>query len=209
MSSLDNNQVMMLLLELRKLGIIDSKILEALTSVNRVDFLPERFKGFSYEDASLEIFKGVETTKILDLGKMILLILKNNKNTKSALEIGTGSGLLTAILSKIYERVYSVEVNKESYFFSKNLLKNISGRIFLRLADGKKGWQEVSPFDAIYIDACAENSVTSLLKNQLSRFGTIDYAKSFSGQQFYCLDKNENDFNTLKSNFKVRRTMLV
>ena len=84
-----------------------------------------------------------------------------------------------------------------------------SGRIFLRLADGKKGWQEVSPFDAIYIDACAENSVTSLLKNQLSRFGTIVYAKSFSGQQFYCLDKNENDFNTLKSNFKVRRTMLV
>ena len=177
MSSLDNNQVMMLLLELRKLGIIDSKILEALTSVNRVDFLPERFKGFSYEDASLEIFKGVETTKILDLGK--------------------------------YERVYSVEVNKESYIFSKSLLKNISDRIFLRLADGKKGWQEVSPFDAIYIDACAENSVTSLLKNQLSRFGTIVYAKSFSGQQFYCLDKNENDFNTLKSNFKVRRTMLV
>ena len=87
-----------------------------------------------------------------------------------------------------------------SYIFSKNgeftfdLLKNISGRIFLRLADGKKGWQEVSPFDAIYIDACVENSVTSLLKNQLSRFGAIVYAKSFSGQQFYCLDKNENDF---------------
>ena len=209
MSSLDNNQIMMLLLELRKLGIIDSKILEALTSVNRVDFLPEKFKGFSCEDASLEIFKGVETTKILDLGKMILLILKNNKNTKSALEIGTGSGLLTAILSKIYERVYSMEVNEESYIFSKNLLKNISDRIFLRLADGKKGWQEVSPFDAIYIDACAENSVTSLLKNQLSRFGAIVYAKSFSGQQFYCLDKNENDFNTFQSNFKVRRTMLV
>ena len=87
MSSLDNNQVMMLLLELRKLGIIDSKILEALTSVNRVDFLPERFKGFSYEDASLEIFKGVETTKILDLGKMILLILKNNKNTNQLLKL--------------------------------------------------------------------------------------------------------------------------
>ena len=91
---------------------------------------------------------------------MILLILKNNKNTKSALEIGTGSGLLTAILSKIYERVYSVEVNKESYFFSKNLLKNISGRIFLRLADGKKGWQEVSPFDAIYIDAVSYTHLT-------------------------------------------------
>ena len=102
MKELDKNNLnMSMLLELRKLGIIDHKILSAVSSFDREDFLPKEFKNLSYEDASLEIFSGVETTSIIDLAKMIFLVLQRNTNTNAALEIGTGSGYQAAVLSKI------------------------------------------------------------------------------------------------------------
>ena len=119
MNDLDTqNKKMMMLLELRKMGIIDNKLLNIIGNFDREIFLPNRFKGLSKENISLQIFEGVETTTLTDIAKMIFLVLQNNKNTNVVLEIGTGSGMLTAILSKIYGRVYSVEINQKAYKFS-------------------------------------------------------------------------------------------
>ena len=136
----NKNNTMKMLLELRKLGIIDHKILSAITNYKREEFLPKRLKGLSEEDISLQIFDGVETTSISDLAKMIFLVLQNNKRTNLVLEIGTASGMLTAVLSAIYNRVYSIEINKEAYDFSSSILKSYSSKILLKLGDGKKGW---------------------------------------------------------------------
>ena len=113
-----------------------------------------------------------------------MIILQNNKKTNVVLEIGTGSGMLAAILSKIYGRVYSVEINKKAYKFSTLILKNYSSKIVLKLGDGKNGWKEACPFDAIYVDACIEEVVVQKLTAQLQEDGIIIYVKKQSFHSF-------------------------
>jgi len=205
----NNNDTMKMLLELRKLGIIDHKILSAITNYKREEFLPKRLKGLSEEDISLQIFDGVETTSLSDLAKMIFLVLQNNKRTNLALEIGTASGMLTAVLSAIYNRVYSIEINKEAYDFSSSILKSYSSKILLKLGDGKKGWKEVAPFDAIYIDSCVTDNIVEFLKDQLNENGILVFAKKYLDKQFYCLEGKKSNTLLYKSVFQVNRTMLI
>ena len=120
---------LMLLLNLRQNGILDDRIINAIASFSRETFLPKNLKGFSGEDLDFKIFSDIIAPKTSDLAKMIFLGLSANNNTKNALEIGTGSGLQTALLSKIYNRVYTIEINQEAYTFSSEILKNISNRI--------------------------------------------------------------------------------
>ena len=210
MNDLDTqNKKMMMLLELRKLGIIDNKLLNIIGNFDREMFLPNRFKGLSKENISLQIFEGVETTTLTDIAKMIFLVLQNNKNTNVVLEIGTGLGMFTANLSKIYGRVYSVEINKKAYKFSTLILKNYSSKIVLKLGDGKNGWKEACPFDAIYVDACIEEEVLQNLTTQLQEDGIIIYAKKHMNYQFYSLQNRYNNFLNNKSVIKVNRSMLV
>ena len=205
----NKNNTMKMLLELRKSGIIDHKILSAITSYRREEFLPKRLKGLSEENISLQIFEGVETTSLSDLARMIFLVLQNNKRTNLVLEIGTASGMFAAILSAIYNRVYSLEINKEAYDFSSSVLKNYSSKILLRLGDGKKGWKEVAPFDAIYIDACVTDDIVEILKDQLNDDGVLVFAKKYLDKQFYCLQGKKSNTLLYKSVFQVNRTMLI
>ena len=204
-----NNHIMKMLLSLRREGIIDHKILSAITSVDREFFLPEHIKGFAMEEGNIEIFDGVNTSKTSDLAKMIFLALKHSINTDVVLEIGTGSGLMTAILSKIYTRVYSIEINKNAYDFTKSLFNSYSDKILIKLSDGKNGWKEVSPFDAIYIDACVDEDFLEPLMSQLANNGVLVFAKKYMDNQFYCLKQNKNNFSLFKSDFKVTRSMLI
>ena len=205
----NKNNTMKMLLELRKSGIIDHKILSAITNYRREEFLPKRLKGLSEENISLQIFEGVETTSLSDLARMIFLVLQNNKRTNLVLEIGTASGMFAAILSEIYNRVYSLEINKEAYDFSISVLKNYSSKILLRLGDGKKGWKEVAPFDAIYIDACVTDDIVEILKDQLNDDGVLVFAKKYLDKQFYCLQGKKSNTLLYKSVFQVNRTMLI
>ena len=117
--------------------------------------------------------------------------------------------MLTAILSKIYGRVYSVEINQKAYKFSTLILKNYSSKIVLKLGDGKNGWEEVCPFDAIYIDACIEEKVLQKLTAQLQEDGIIIYVKKHMNYQFYSLQNRYNNFLNNQSVIKVNRSMLV
>ena len=144
----------MMLLELRQNGILDDRIYNAISFFSRENFLPNNLKGFSMEDLDLKIFNDVLASKTSDIAKMIYLGLSLNNKVRNVLEIGTGSGWQTALLSKIYNRVYTIELNKEAYTFSSNVLKNISNKISYKHGDGKLGWLDAGPFDAIYIDCC-------------------------------------------------------
>ena len=117
--------------------------------------------------------------------------------------------MLTAVLSAIYNRVYSLEINKEAYDFSSSILKNYSSKILLRLGDGKKGWKEVAPFDAIYVDACVTDDIVELLKDQLNENGILVFVKKYLDKQFYCLQDKKSNTLLYKSVFQVNRTMLI
>jgi len=199
----------MMLLELRQNGILDDRIYNAISSLSRKDFLPKNLMGFANENIDLKIFNNVVASKTSDIAKMIYLGLSLNNNVRNVLEIGTGSGWQTAILSKIYTRVYTIELNKEAYKFSSRILENISNRISFKLADGKRGWSEAGPFDAIYIDCCIEGEPDYLYSNLIKNDGVLITAKKYNNKQFYCSYIPLNGKGFIKSNFEVNRSLLI
>ena len=138
-------------LMLRKAGIIDDRIYQAISFLSRANFLPVKFAGLADEDINIEIFENIFASKTSEIAKMIHLGLSNNHNTKTVLEIGTGSGWQTYILSTIYDRVYTIEMDEIAFDFTNKIFKNINNRIVSKLGDGKEGWIESAPYDAKYV----------------------------------------------------------
>tara|TARA_B100000579_G_scaffold431654_1_gene447093 strand:- start:289 stop:924 length:636 start_codon:yes stop_codon:yes gene_type:complete len=207
-NELDDRNLMMLL-ELRQSGILDDRIYNAITSLSKSIFLPNNLKGFSNEDLDLEIFSNVIASKTSDIAKMIFLGLSKNSNTRNVLEIGTGSGWQTALLSKIYKRVYTIEINKQAYQFSSKILKNISNKISFKYGDGKEGWFEAAPFDAIYIDCEVVEEPTYLYSNLIEKNGVIILVKNYNGKQFYTSYSPNDEDILFKSIYEVNRTKLI
>ena len=207
-NDIDDRNLMMLL-ELRQSGILDDRIFNAITTFEKALFLPDSLKGFSNEDIDFKIFPNVIASKTSDIAKMLFYGLSKNNKTSNVLEIGTGSGWQTALLSKIYNRVYTIEINEQAYQFSSNILKNISNKISYRYGDGKKGWIEAAPFDAIYIDCEVEEVPTHLYSNLSDKNGVIIFVKSYNGKQFYTSYSPDKKDEFFKSVYEVNRTKLI
>ena len=207
-NDLDDRNLMMLL-ELRQHGILDDRIYDAISSFSRNIFLPKSLKGFSKEDLNFKIFDTIFASKTSDIAKMINLGLSLNNKVKNVLEIGTGSGWQTALLSKIYNRVYTIESNKEAYLFSSSILKNISNKISYKFGDGKLGWLDAGPFDAIYMDCCIEHEPNYLYSNLVKDEGVLITVQKYDNQQYYCSCLPHSGKGLVKSNYKINRTSLL
>jgi|TARA_B100001142_G_scaffold265407_1_gene269455 protein-L-isoaspartate(D-aspartate) O-methyltransferase len=199
----------MMLLELRQSGILDDRIYNAISAFSREDFLPKTLKGFSKEDLNLKIFNNIFASKTSDIARMIYLGLSYNNKVRNVLEIGTGSGWQSALLSKIYHRVYTIEIDREAYLFSSNILKNISNKISHKHGDGKLGWIDAGPFDAIYIDCCLEQEPEYLYSNLVKDEGVLVAANKYDNKQYYCSCLPHSGKGLVKSNFEINRTLLL
>jgi protein-L-isoaspartate(D-aspartate) O-methyltransferase len=199
----------MMLLELRQSGILDDRIYNAISAFSREDFLPKTLKGFSREDLNLKIFNNIFASKTSDIARMIYLGLSHNNKVRNVLEIGTGSGWQSALLSKIYQRVYTIEIDREAYLFSSNILKNISNKISHKHGDGKLGWIDAGPFDAIYIDCCLEQEPEYLYSNLVKDEGVLVAANKYDNKQYYCSCLPHSGKGLVKSNFEINRTLLL
>ena len=199
----------MMLLELRQSGILDDRIYNAISAFSREDFLPKTLKGFSKEDLNLKIFNNIFASKTSDIARMIYLGLSHNNKVRNVLEIGTGSGWQSALLSKIYHRVYTIEIDREAYLFSSNILKDISKKISHKHGDGKLGWIDAGPFDAIYIDCCLEQEPEYLYSNLVKDEGVLVAANKYDNKQYYCSCLPHSGKGLVKSNFEINRTLLL
>jgi len=199
----------MMLLELRQSGILDDRIYNAISAFSREDFLPKTLKGFSKEDLNLKIFNNIFASKTSDIARMIYLGLSYNNKVRNVLEIGTGSGWQSALLSKIYHRVYTIEIDREAYLFSRNILKNISNKISHKHGDGKLGWIDAGPFDAIYIDCCLQQEPEYLYSNLVKDEGVLVAANKYDNKQYYCSCLPHTGKGLVKSNFEINRTLLL
>jgi len=147
-------QKIRLVLALRRAGIIDTSILSAFEQTPREDFVPEAFADQAGEDTPLPIGCGQTVSQPTILARMIQAI-EPDKMLK-VLEVGTGSGYQTALLSRLFRRVYTVERQP-------SLLRDAQERLMAlrchnvtaRLSDGCLGWQEQAPFDRILVSAAA------------------------------------------------------
>jgi len=149
----------------------DVHVINALKKVPRHLFVPSNKKNLAYDDCPLPIGEG-QTISQPYMVAVMTEYLQINKNSK-ILEIGTGSGYQTAVLTEIAKEVYTVERIECLSLKAQAILEKLKYKnIFFKVNDGSVGWEEKSPFDAIIVTAAAPNIPVSL-KTQLSEKGTL------------------------------------
>lgn len=158
---------------LREQGVADEKILSLMSSVPRHFFLEEALSHRAYEDTALPIGYGQTLSQPYVVARMTELLVSHSTSLERVLEIGTGSGYQTAILSQVAERVWSVERIKALQDKARTRLQQLKiYNVFLRYADGGLGLPEYAPFDAI-LSAAAPERVPDDLKRQLAPGGAL------------------------------------
>jgi len=160
-----------LLLELKKSGITDSNILNVIEDVDRSLFIDKNLNEKSNLNIALPIECGQTISQPLVVAHMTQM-LEINKNLR-VLEIGTGSGYQSYILSKLFRFVYTIERYYTLIKKAQELLKDLNVKnVFFKHSDGGLGWSEQAPFDRIMVTASAPEIPKKLL-NQLSDDGIM------------------------------------
>ena len=157
--------------DIRGRGVEDLDILQLFDRVPRHLFLPEGVQPRAYEDAPIPIGFG-QTASQPSLQAYYLKILAPGEDDK-VLEIGTGCGYLTALLSLMADRVYSVERIRELSQRARTALDAFGVKnAALLVGDGTIGWRKYAPFDVIVVSA-ASPSIPQALVDQLADGGRM------------------------------------
>ena len=156
--------------EIRKKGISNEEVLQAVGSVPRHLFLDKAFLEFSYQDKAFPIEAGQTISQPYTVAYQTQLLLPE-KGMK-VLEIGTGSGYQTSILYKLGLKVYSIERHKILYSNTSELLNTLNYNIRLFYGDGFKGLPAYAPFDRVLI-TCAVREIPSELIRQIKPGGIM------------------------------------
>lgn len=169
------------MLKLRQNGVSNPEVLKSIETIDRSSFISKSFLNRSLEDIPLPIECG-QTISQPSLVAFMIQQLEIPYRSK-VLEIGTGSGYQTAILSRLSSRVYSIERYKKLVDMAKLRLAklNISNVIIL-LMDGFFGYSLQAPFDRIILTAAVEE-IPNLLINQLKVGGIMIIPVGLSNQK--------------------------
>jgi protein-L-isoaspartate(D-aspartate) O-methyltransferase len=160
-----------LILALRTQGVSDAKVLKVIEATPRELFTPELFKERAFEDSALPIACGQTISQPFIVGLMTQA-LKLDRRSR-VLEIGTGSGYQTAILSRLARLVYTVERYRTLMREAESRFKELGlTNVITRFGDGGEGWPEQAPFDRIMVTAAAPGEPTALLQ-QLKPSGIL------------------------------------
>ena len=151
-----------LILSLRSQGVTDPQVLGAIEKIPRELFVPDLFQERSWEDSALPIACGQTISQPFIVGLMTQAL--NVEPRARVLEIGTGSGYQTAVLSRLARFVYSVERYRTLLAEAEARLKRLDAtNVFTRFGDGGDGWPEQAPFDRILVTAAAPGEPKTLL----------------------------------------------
>ena len=183
-----------LIKELKIEGITENNILQAIKKVPREIFVEQQFLNQAYKNIALPIDCEQTISQPFIVAYMIACL--NLKKTYRVLEIGTGTGYQTAILSHLCQEVCTIEIydnllNKAKKKIEKLNLKNI----ILKLGNGAEGWQNQNKalFDAIIISAASEIIPAKLLENLKNQGSLVMPKKKPSGNQKLLLVKKNNE----------------
>jgi len=156
---------------LRREGIHDVKVLEAIGRVPRHAFVPPDLAPWAYEDRPLPIGHGQTISQpfIVALSAQALQV---NPGAR-VLEVGTGSGYQAAVLAELGARVYTIERIEDFARNTERLLRSLGYTdVAIRVGDGTRGWPEQAPFPGIVVTAAAPDIPPSLAE-QLDEGGRM------------------------------------
>ncbi|MET0068978.1 MAG: protein-L-isoaspartate(D-aspartate) O-methyltransferase [Candidatus Thiodiazotropha sp.] len=171
---------------------LDSDIMKVLAEVPRHQFVPADIRGRAYENRPLPIGYGQTISQPYIVAIMTDLIAP--KPGHKALEIGTGSGYQAAVLSRLVDRVYTMEIVEPLGNQATERLKRLGyDNIEVTIADGYYGWKEHAPFDIIIVTAAASHIPPPLIE-QLKPGGKmiIPVGSRFMTQQLLLVDKEDD-----------------
>jgi protein-L-isoaspartate(D-aspartate) O-methyltransferase len=156
---------------LRRQGITDIRVLEAIRSLDRSEFVPEEVRSAAGMDTPLPIGHGQTISQPYVVAVMTEAL--NPQPGERVLEIGTGSGYQTAVLSRLCGEVYTVEVLPAlAESARERLLRLGCQNVRFQVGDGTAGWPEEGPFDAI-IGTAAPERLPPALYQQLRPGGRL------------------------------------
>lgn len=180
---------------LQNQGILDTSILDVMRVVPRHIFVDEALASHSYEDTSLPIGYSQTISQPYIVAKMTELLLEQG-HVGSVLEIGTGCGYQTAILSQLVDKVYSIERIFELQRKAKDHLWDLRFKNIKYLhGDGHVGWSEFAPYHAILVSAAPEKVPEGLLQ-QLSIGGIMIIPIGQKNKQdLHKITRTEKGFN--------------
>jgi protein-L-isoaspartate(D-aspartate) O-methyltransferase len=197
-----------LILDLRREGVADTRVLAAIERVPREIFLPEAFRDQAYEDVALPIGHGQTVSQPSVVARMTQALRVPERG--KVLEIGTGSGYQTAVLARLCRRVYTIERHQPLLFEAEKRLEQLRLRnVTTRCADGSRGWATQAPFDRILV-TCAAPIAPEILADQLAEDGVMIVPVGEVGrdQRILRVRRAGNDF-TVDELWTVRFVPLV
>jgi protein-L-isoaspartate(D-aspartate) O-methyltransferase len=156
---------------LRSNGIRDERVLNAIRTVPRHLYVDEALATRAYEDTALPIGHGQTISQPWVVAKMTEAIL-DGASPKKVLEIGTGSGYQATILAALGMEVYTVERIGELLRIARKRFRSLGLNVRSKHDDGRIGWPEEGPFDAIIVTAGAP-ALVDALTDQLAPGGTL------------------------------------
>jgi protein-L-isoaspartate(D-aspartate) O-methyltransferase len=160
-----------LIMELRRAGIGDARVLGAIEKTPREMFVPESFQDQAYENVALPIGHAQTISQPYVVALMTEL-LELTERVK-LLEIGTGSGYQTAVLARLCRRVFTIERHRElARAGERRFVELRLSNIVTRFGDGANGWPEQAPFDRIIVTAAAPD-IPAALTDQLAPDGVM------------------------------------
>jgi protein-L-isoaspartate(D-aspartate) O-methyltransferase len=160
-----------LVLALRSQGVTDPAVLSAIEKTPRDLFTPDLFRERAWEDSALPIACGQTISQPFIVGLMTQALALEPR--VRVLEIGTGSGYQTAILSRLARLVYTVERYRTLMGEAEKRFQQLGlTNVITRFGDGGEGWAEQAPFDRILVTAAASDEPVRLLK-QLKPSGVL------------------------------------
>ncbi|MEQ9554451.1 MAG: protein-L-isoaspartate(D-aspartate) O-methyltransferase, partial [Rhodospirillales bacterium] len=160
-----------LLESLRRLGVADERVLEAIGRVPREQFVPEAFQDRAYRNLALPIGHQQTISQPWVVARMTEA-LEVTDRTK-VLEIGTGCGYQSVVLSLLCRRLYTIERHKGLKDEAERRFRHFGlTNITPHLGDGSLGWPEQAPFERIIVTAAAED-IPPVLLSQLAEGGIM------------------------------------
>ena len=204
---IENLKKINLILQLRKLGITNYRILSILEKIPREKFINQELFYKAYQNEALPIDCNQTISQPAVVAKMTELL--EPKKAFKVLEIGTGSGYQTAILSKLFKRIYTIERHKNLMEKAKKILSNlkINNTVFY-YGDGMKGWPAKFSFERIIITAVCKNLPIKII-NQLEEGGILVLPLRYDNDQYMTKVRKKNKKLYFKKYWRVRFVPLV
>lgn len=188
---------------LRVRGIEDARVLDAMASLHRVDFIPFSAAAEATSDCPIPIGHGQTISQPYIVAFMSqALRLKGNERV---LEIGTGSGYQTAVLARLCAEVYSIEILEELAETARARLEKLGiANVHLRRGDGEQGWPEAAPFDGILLTAAPEKIPDPLIAQLRSEGRLIAPVGAADSQELILIQKE-----LIRGGLRVERLLPV